>query len=94
MRQIKVEKNQTIYDIAIQELGNVEAVFEIISDNNLGDIELTNPLILDTKTVSKINDQEIILFETKDVVLLIREDSVFKNTRVLKELDGKKIYNQ
>lgn len=33
MRQILTAKNQTVYDIAVQEYGNVEAVFQIINDN-------------------------------------------------------------
>jgi len=44
MKTVNVEKNQTIYDIAVQELGNVEAVFEILQDNNLLEIEITAPL--------------------------------------------------
>jgi hypothetical protein len=33
MKQILANKKQTVYDIAVQEYGNVEAVFQIISDN-------------------------------------------------------------
>ena len=35
MRQIITVKGQTLFDIAVQEYGNAEAVFQIIQDNNL-----------------------------------------------------------
>lgn len=35
MRQILTVKGQTLSDIAVQEYGNVEGVFQLIADNNL-----------------------------------------------------------
>lgn len=35
MRQILTKKGQTVFDIAVQEYGNVEAVFLVLSDNDL-----------------------------------------------------------
>jgi hypothetical protein len=33
MRRILSVKNQTVFDIAVQEYGNVEAAFQILADN-------------------------------------------------------------
>ena len=74
MKIVSVAKNQSIYDIAVQEIGNVEAVFEILQDNNLLEIDITEPLPVNS--------------------LLIREDSIYKNQKVLNELEGKTILNQ
>lgn len=35
MRTYITRENQTMFDIAIQELGNVEAVYDILTANNL-----------------------------------------------------------
>ncbi len=35
MRQIVTVKNQTIFDLAVQEYGNVELAFQILEDNDL-----------------------------------------------------------
>jgi hypothetical protein len=35
MRQITTVKDQTIFDIAVQEYGNVELAFQILEDNDL-----------------------------------------------------------
>jgi hypothetical protein len=35
MRQITTVSNQTVFDIAVQEYGNVELAFQIIQDNDL-----------------------------------------------------------
>lgn len=35
MRQISTVKGQTIFDLAVQEYGNMEAAFQILEDNNL-----------------------------------------------------------
>jgi hypothetical protein len=35
MRQITTVKNQTIFDLAVQEYGNVELAFQILEDNDL-----------------------------------------------------------
>jgi len=75
MRQIKIQANQTIFDIAVQEHGNVEGTFEILKDNEMSDIELTNPL-----QVGRLLD--------------IREDSLYRKSKVLEELEGKIIYNE
>lgn len=74
MKTVKVEKNQTIYDIAVQEFGNVEAVFEILQDNSLLEIDITESLLVNS--------------------LLIREDSIYQNQKVLNELEDKTILNQ
>jgi len=75
MITIEVKENQTIYDIAVQTLGNVAGLFEIANDNNLATIELTSVL-------------------QKGLILYIREDSVYKNNKVVKDLENKIIYNQ
>ena len=75
MITIEVKENQTIYDIAVQTLGNVAGLFEIATDNNLATIELTSVL-------------------QKGLILYIREDSVYKNNKVVKDLENKIIYNQ
>lgn len=33
MRQISTVENQTVFDIAVQEYGNMEAAFQILTDN-------------------------------------------------------------
>ena len=40
MNKIKVQKNQTIADISIQECGTVEAMFDLLLKNNLTSILL------------------------------------------------------
>jgi|WetSurMetagenome_2_1015567.scaffolds.fasta_scaffold01806_17 hypothetical protein len=35
MRQITTVKNQTIFDLAVQEYGNIELAFQILEDNDL-----------------------------------------------------------
>ena len=38
MRIIKVRKNQSVFDIALQEYGNIGGAFFIVEDNNLGGV--------------------------------------------------------
>ena len=38
MRIIKVRKNQSLFDIAIQEYGNIAGAFFVVEDNNLGGV--------------------------------------------------------
>ncbi len=44
MRTIETVNGQSIYDIAVQEYGNVEASFLIVEDNGLDDIDLSASL--------------------------------------------------
>ena len=38
MRVTKVRKNQSIFDVAVQEYGNIGGAFFIVEDNNLGGV--------------------------------------------------------
>ncbi|WP_053405003.1 hypothetical protein [Persicobacter sp. CCB-QB2] len=44
MQTIKTVRGQSIFDLAIQEYGNIEAAFMIIEDNNLYTIDVADSL--------------------------------------------------
>ncbi|WP_053405185.1 hypothetical protein [Persicobacter sp. CCB-QB2] len=59
MRTIETVKGQTIYDLAVQEYGNVEAAFLIVEDNNLYGIDVAASLPVKQKIQIRENDDAI-----------------------------------
>ncbi len=91
MKTIKSKENQTIYDVALEQYGNVEAVCEIMTNNS----DLRNdPAALARLGINAIEDDGFYI----DVALLpgsaiqINDtDSPLMRPAVLKDISGEEI---
>lgn len=91
MRTIKTVKGQTLMDIAIQEHGNFQAVFELLKDNphlsGLNDYPAG-------QMVDDFCDFDFAHPIKAGVVINIREESEFSNPGVLRQLNNQKIVSE
>lgn len=85
MRPIETIKGQTLTDIAIQEYGNYEAVFEIIENNP--QLAGSNDFP-DSYLVDEIYDIDIAHAIKPGVKIFINDDSPLMRNDVKKELKG------
>jgi phage tail protein X len=90
MKTVKAKQNQTIYDVALEQYGNVEAVAEIMT-NNPG---LRNdPAALAALGINAIEDDGFYMDASLLVgyAIQIYTDSPLMRPLVLKELVGEEI---
>lgn len=89
MKTIKVVGGQTVMDIAVQEYGNLEAVFEILENNQhmLNDYP-------DDEFIADRSEFDVGYSIKKGTELLIDNESPLVNKRVLAELKGKLIISE
>jgi hypothetical protein len=82
MKQITVIENQTVFDIAIQEFGNVEAVFLVLEDN---------PDIKNEETVTLYDgiDFDIAHYIKAGSVLNISENTTYNMDVITKQFEQK-----
>lgn len=83
MKQITTVKSQTVFDLAVQEYGNMEAVFEIINNNpeliGMNDYP-------DGHSVDETIDFDMSFPIKPGVKILIDETSALYNTVIIKQL--------
>ena len=84
MKSIKVIKGQNIFDIAVQEYGNIEAAFEIIENNP--DLKGENDFPAGFPSNSSI-DFYPSLSINENVGLIINENSSLVNKKVQSEIN-------
>ena len=83
MRQILTKKGQTVFDIAVQEYGNVEASRQILEDNDLSGMnELPSGYNMPLEA-----DFDISYPLKSGVVINIQDYIEIENTNIAKELD-------
>lgn len=83
MRQITTVKGQTIFDLAVQEYGNMELAFQILSDNP----ELTGLNDLPVGMVLPVGIDFDVSHPIKEGVIIQLQDFLeTENTLVAKEL--------
>ncbi len=91
MKTVKVKPNQTIYDIALEQYGNVEAVGEIMVNNP----DLRNdPAALAALGINAIEDDGFYVDASLlpgAAVLINDTDSPLRRPAILKELAGEEI---
>ncbi len=91
MKTIKVKQNQTVYDIALEQYGNVEAIGEIMVNNP----DLRNdPAALTALGINAIEDDGFYIDVSLlpgSAVQINNTDSPLMRPAVLKELVGEEI---
>lgn len=84
MRQITTIKNQTVFDLAVQEYGNMEAAFQILVDNP--HLVGTNDLPIGYNLPADI-DFDISYPIQPGTLIYLQDYLQIENTVIAKELD-------
>ena len=82
MKIVVVQENQTIYDIALQEYGSVEGIFQIMEDN---EVDLETNVTVDQEILidqDQVIDQSVVDYYAKEGILVANGtvDEDFLNT--------------
>ncbi|MCF6184355.1 MAG: hypothetical protein L3J56_06960 [Bacteroidales bacterium] len=66
-KKIKIQDKQTLFDVAVKYFGNTDAVFEIISKNNIDfSLKLSAGQSLDLSNIAIIRNDLTIYFQNKE----------------------------
>jgi len=90
MKEINTTKGQTLTDIALQEYGNAEALFEIVENNPA----LLNDFGDDEQTVEDVTQLDLAYPLRKNQKIIIDTESDLVNRAKLSELKGQIIISE
>jgi nucleoid-associated protein YgaU len=90
MKEINTTKGQTLTDIALQEYGNAEALFEIVENNPA----LLNDFGDDEQTVEDVTQLDLAYPLHKNQKIIIDTESDLVNRAKLSELKGQIIISE
>lgn len=62
METIKPQQNQNVFDIALQEYGSIEMVFELLEDNNIEEVTSEISVYEDLKTFREPVQKDVTQF--------------------------------
>ncbi len=87
MKTVKTTSNQTVFDLAVEHYGTIEAVGEIMSLNTLKN----DPQALLDADINEVNVFYPDIALPAGFEVIIDENSSYRRPNILKELDGRTI---